>query len=49
MNKSQCYWIVFCLTSAVCATNLTSVVTRALPFFTFPNSDPIVLHVSWLF
>lgn len=42
MNKSQCYWI-FCLTSAMCATTLTSVVTRALSFFTLPISDRIVL------
>lgn len=42
MNKSQCYWI-FCLTSAMCATNLTYVVTRALSFFTLPISDRIVL------
>lgn len=41
MNKSQCYWIIFCLKSAMCATNLTSVVTRALSF-TLPNSDCIV-------
>lgn len=43
MNKSQCYWIIFRLTSAMCATNLISVATRALSFFTLSNSDHIVL------
>lgn len=46
MNKSQCYWIIFRLTSAMCATNLTSVATRALSFFTLPNSDHVVLPFS---